>query len=74
MNESPRFAEASLAATRLPFGAHKGRTFAETPARYLDWLVGQAWFAEKWPGLKVRAEQYLELPVMQAELRDSEGR
>ena len=29
---------ARLGATEMPFGAHAGKTFDETPLEYLDWL------------------------------------
>lgn len=33
---------------KFPFGAHKGKRYADVPARYLDWAVGQSWI-NKWP-------------------------
>lgn len=44
----------------VPFGKHKGETFAELPSNYLRWLCGQDWFEEKYEHL---------LEVGQAELR-----
>jgi hypothetical protein len=38
----------------LPFGKHKGRTVAEvlaTDPQYAEWMLGQAWFAERFAEL-----------------------
>ena len=28
----------------FPFGKYKGKTLAEIPSAYLDWLIGEEWF------------------------------
>lgn len=33
----------------FPFGKYKGKTIAEIPSSYLDWLIGQDWFVKR-PG------------------------
>lgn len=30
-----------------PFGVHKGKLIAEIPDTYLDWIIGQDWFAKQ---------------------------
>ena len=34
----------------MPWGQHKGKTMADVPADYLDWLRDQDWLST-WPGL-----------------------
>ena len=31
----------------FPFGKYKGKTLAEIPTSYLDWLIGEKWFVEE---------------------------
>jgi uncharacterized protein (DUF3820 family) len=31
----------------FPFGKHKGKTLADIPDTYLDWLIGQDWFVKR---------------------------
>lgn len=34
---------------KIPFGKHKGELIADLTDSYLDWLLDQDWFAEKFP-------------------------
>lgn len=36
---------------KMPFGKHKGESFAELPSSYLRWLCGEDWFEEKYEHL-----------------------
>lgn len=40
----------------FPFGAHKGKKFAEIPDRYYSWLLEQSWL-DKWPTVAVYAKR-----------------
>jgi hypothetical protein len=33
----------------MPFGKWRGKTIAEIPSKYLDWLIGEEWFVSR-PG------------------------
>ena len=43
----------------IPFGKHKGSAISECPIAYLDWLLGQDWFCERFRDLKEDIEEYL---------------
>ena len=34
---------------KLPFGKHKGEGIEDVPLNYLEWLMEQDWFLEKYP-------------------------
>ncbi len=55
-----------LSETVVPFGAHQGKTFDETPLGYLDWLGGQPWVS--YGEFAKRLGQYLKHPCIQKEL------
>lgn len=44
---------------KMPFGKHKGLAISECPISYLDWLIGEEWFAVRFPNLKAEIEDYL---------------
>jgi len=44
----------------IPFGKHKGAAISECPIKYLDWLLGEDWFCEKFTDLKADIEEYLQ--------------
>ena len=46
--------------TKMPFDKHKGLPLSDLPVKYLDWLIGQNWFVEKFGDLKTEIEEYLE--------------
>jgi len=45
--------------TRMPFGKHKGEKICDCPLKYLDWLIGEDWFCEKFTDLKEEIEEFL---------------
>ena len=46
---------------KFPFGKWKGRTIAEIPSKYLDWLLGKDWFWKKNIGLAASVVKELEM-------------
>ncbi len=36
----------------IPFGKHNGKSIKDLPTKYLDWIIGQDWFCEKFKDLK----------------------
>jgi uncharacterized protein (DUF3820 family) len=40
----------------IPFGAYKGLPIDELSTKYLDWLIGQDWFCEKFVDIKLAIE------------------
>lgn len=37
--------------TIMPFGVYKGKDIEDVPNSYFEWLLGQDWFNDKFPGL-----------------------
>lgn len=33
----------------IPFGKHKGRDIEDIPTSYLEWVICESWFEEKYP-------------------------
>lgn len=52
----------------IPFGKHKGLTLEDIPCTYLDWLVGEEWFQDKFPDLYSDVGDYLDDPAVKREL------
>ena len=53
----------------IPFGKYKGEALEDIPCTYLDWLVGEEWFEEKFPDLFEDVCEYLDDPAVQRELQ-----
>jgi len=43
----------------IPFGKHKGNYASSIDVCYLNWLVGEKWFCEKFAELKLQIEEHL---------------
>ena len=51
----------------VTFGKYRGYSIADTPMHHVLWLIGQAWFAARYPGLyhiaRARALKHLQAEV-----------
>lgn len=45
--------------SEMPFGKYKGEKICDIDIKYLDWLIGQDWFCEKFEDLKNEVEAFL---------------
>ena len=36
----------------MPFGKHKDKPIKDLPTHYLDWIIGEDWFCQKFEDLK----------------------
>ena len=36
----------------MPFGKHKDKPIKDLPTHYLDWIIGEDWFCDKFKDLK----------------------
>ena len=43
----------------IPFGKYKGEYASDVPVEYLDWLLGQEWFVEKFEFICNDIERHL---------------
>jgi uncharacterized protein (DUF3820 family) len=43
----------------IPFGKHKGKHASEIEVEYLDWLLGQDWFIDKFTKISEEVLQHL---------------
>jgi uncharacterized protein (DUF3820 family) len=44
----------------IRFGIHRGKTLNEIPSDYLEWLIRQDWFEDKYPDLLESTEGELD--------------
>ena len=44
----------------IPFGKHKGNYASDIDVEYLDWLIGQDWFVEKFADLEEEVAKHLQ--------------
>jgi uncharacterized protein (DUF3820 family) len=44
----------------MPFGEHNGEDIREIYSDYLEWLLGENWFALKFDALRQRIEEEME--------------
>ena len=47
--------------TAMPFGLHMGKEITDIPRSYLNFLLEQDWFEEKFPDLFNEIEEELEI-------------
>lgn len=45
---------------RIPFGKFKGKDMEDVPNSYLEWIIGEDWFKEKYPVLGANIKKELE--------------
>ena len=53
---------------RMPFGKYKGVPLSLVDLLYLDWLLGQEWFMDKFASLYKLVDNYLHLPNIKRDL------
>ncbi|MHC4569512.1 MAG: putative quorum-sensing-regulated virulence factor [Planctomycetota bacterium] len=49
-----------MSEVEIPFGKHRGEAIKDIPIKYLDWLLGQDWFVEKFDDLAEEVKEFLE--------------